>query len=117
MGRPTPGAGFTTPVAVVNARVLIAVVNWLLSTLNASNISIPFTRSVKGSVRVRRPFTVYWFEPVFRMPTPSNGARFQPPEAFGELVYVMVTPENCWLPTIITGVRRYGVASTAIPET
>src|SRR5271157_2970775 len=117
MGKPTPGAGFSTPVVTVYARVLMAVVYWLLSTLNASNISIPFTRSVKGSVRVRRPFTVYWLDPVVRVPTPSLGTRFQPPDAFSELVYVMVTPENCWAPAISTGVRCCGVASMAIPET
>src|SRR5271157_200833 len=117
MGKPTPAAGFTTPVVAVYPMVLMAVVNWLLSTLNASNISKPFTRSVKGSVRVRRPFTVYWLVPKLRVPTPTNGARSQPPEAFSELVYVIVMPENCWLPAISSGVRCCGDASVAIPET
>src|ERR1035437_5914882 len=106
MAAPTPGAGLSTPVVTVYARVLIAVVYWLLSTLNASNISIPLTRSVKGSVRVRRPFTVYWLDPVLRVPTPWNGTRFHPPDAFSELVYVMVTPENCCAPAISTEIGR-----------
>jgi hypothetical protein len=54
---------------------------------------------------------------VVRLPTPWNGARFQPPDAFSELVYVMVTPENCCAPAISTGVRCCGDASVAIPET
>ena len=91
--------------------------NWLLSTLNASNMSIPRTRSVKGSVRVTRPFTVYWFDPVVRLPTAWNGTRFQPPDASIELVYVMVTPENCCAPTISTGVRCCGDATMPVPET
>src|ERR1035437_4298000 len=117
MAAPTPGAGLSTPVVTVYASVLMAVVYWLLSTLNASNISIPFTRSVKGSVRVSGPFTVYWLDPVVRVTTPSFGTRFQPPDAFSELVYVMVMPENCCAPAISTGVRCCGEASVAIPET
>ena len=60
------------------------VLYWVLKTLKPSNISWPFTRSVKGRLRTRRASTRYT-RSMSRLLTGKKGTRPQPPEPFSVL--------------------------------